>query len=101
MSSKLRRCATRSSRRRRRRWCGARRSQRTTIAPATGVRAVATHDTVTVTWDPQPAARAFWVSVDGPRGRGGDSASFSADGDAPHRVVFRHLPPGCEVGGAG
>ena len=68
----------------------------TTIAPATGVRAVATHDTVTVTWDPQPAARAFWVSVDGPRGRGGDSASFSADGDAPHRVVFRHLPPGAK-----
>ena len=66
----------------------------TTVAPPTGVRATATHDTITVTWDPQPGARSFSVSVRAPGS--GDSQSFTPDGDAPHRVVFRHLPPGTE-----
>ena len=66
----------------------------TTIAPATGVRAVATHDTITVSWDPQPAAEFFSVSV---RGSDGSAAkTFTPDGDTPHQVVFRHLPPDTE-----
>ena len=39
-----------------------------TLAPPTGVRAVATHDTITVTWDPQPAAGRYAVSIWGPDG---------------------------------
>ena len=66
----------------------------TTAAPATGVRATATHDTVTVTWDPQPAARSFSIAVRGPRGT--SSQGFTPDGSTPHQVVFHHLPPSTE-----
>ena len=66
----------------------------TTVAPATGVQATATHDTITVTWDPQPAARSFGIAVRGLRGS--SSRGFTADGNTPHQVVFRHLPPGTE-----
>ena len=63
----------------------------TTIAPATRVRAVATHDTITVTWDPQPAASYFSIGLR--RVGGGVSQRFTPDGATPHQVVFRHLPP--------
>ena len=66
----------------------------TTAAPATGVRATATHDTITVTWDPQPAARSFSIAVRGPRGT--SSQGFTPDGSTPHQVLFHHLPPGTE-----
>ena len=65
-----------------------------TLAPPTGVQATATHDTITVTWDPQPGARSFSVSVWGPDGSA--FQQFRPDGDAPHQVVFRHLPPETE-----
>ena len=66
----------------------------TTVAPATGVQATATHDTITVTWDPQPGAVAFGVGVRGLRGS--SSQGFTPDGNTPHQVVFRHLPPSTE-----
>jgi hypothetical protein len=66
----------------------------TTVAPATGVKATATHDTITVTWDPQPGVAAFGVRVRWLRGS--SSEGFTPDGDAPHQVVFRHLPPSTE-----
>ena len=66
----------------------------TTVAPATGVQAVATHDTITVSWDAQPAVLSFTVSLRGPHG--GTSQTFTADGRTPHQVVFRQLPPGTE-----
>ena len=66
----------------------------TTVAPPTGVRATATHDTITVTWDPQPAARFFTVGLDGPRGAA--TETFTPGGTTPYQVVFRHLPPGTE-----
>ena len=66
----------------------------TTVAPPTGVRATATHDSITVTWDPQPAAKSFSVSVWGPDGS--MVQSFKPDGDTPHQVIFRHLPPETE-----
>ena len=66
----------------------------TTVAPPTGVRATATHDTITVNWNPQPAAEYFSVSIWG--AHGSTSQAFTPDGDAPHQVVFRHLPPDTE-----
>ena len=66
----------------------------TTVAPATGVQATATHNTITVTWDPQSAAKGFSIRVRGPRGSSGQG--FTPDGTTPHRVVFHHLPPGTE-----
>ena len=64
------------------------------MAPATGVRATATHDTITVTWDPQPAAKYFSIGLR--RAGGGVSQRFTPDGNQPHQVVFRHLPPETE-----
>ena len=66
----------------------------TTVAPPTGVRATATHDTITVTWAPQPAAPYFTVGLRGPDGS--TSQTLTADGATPHQVVFRHLPPDTE-----
>ena len=66
----------------------------TTVAPATGVLAVATHNTITVTWDPQPAAKYFSIGLRG--AGGGVSQSFTPAGSTPHQVVFRHLPPETE-----
>ena len=66
----------------------------TTMAPPTGVRATATHDTITVTWDPQPAARFFTVGLNGPRGAA--TQQFTPGSAAPYQVVFRHLPPDTE-----
>ena len=66
----------------------------TTAAPATGVRATATHDTITVTWDPQPTAKYFSIGLR--RAGGGVSQRFTSDGSQPHQVVFRHLPPETE-----
>ena len=65
----------------------------TTVAPATGVRATATHDTITVTWDPQPAAKLLRVTVWGPDGAA--SQQFR-DGSTAHEAVFSHLPPDTE-----
>ncbi|MDE0194592.1 MAG: fibronectin type III domain-containing protein [bacterium] len=66
----------------------------TTLAPPTGVRATATHDTITVTWDPQPAAGGYVVSIWGPDGS--TFQEFTPDGNTPHQVVFHDLPPGTE-----
>ena len=66
----------------------------TTVAPATGVRATATHDAITVTWDPQPSAKYFSIGLR--RAGGGVSQRFTPDGSQPHEVVFRHLPPETE-----
>ena len=65
-----------------------------TWVPATGVRAVTTHDTITVTWDSQPATDVFEVSIFGPDGDA--SQFFRGDGTTPHQVVFQHLPPDTE-----
>ena len=62
----------------------------TTVAPPTGVRAVATHDTITVTWDPQPAVLSFTISLR--ESRGATSQTFTPHGTTPHQVVFQHLP---------
>ena len=64
----------------------------TTVAPATGVRAIATHDTITVTWETQAGAKRYSIGVSGPRGS--TFQRFTPDGDTPHRVIFRHLEPG-------
>ena len=66
-----------------------------TVTPATGVRATATHDTITVRWDPQPTARSLTVSVDGPNAGGSAQLFASADG-IPPEAVFRNLPPDTE-----
>ena len=66
----------------------------TTLAPPRGVQATATHDTITVTWDPQPAAGRYSIGVTGPSGS--TFQRFTPDGDATHQVVFRHLPPETE-----
>ena len=66
----------------------------TTVAPPTGVRATATHDTVTVSWDSQSAAPTFTISLRGPQGSA--SQTFIPDGATPHQVVFRDLPPETE-----
>ena len=66
-----------------------------TLAPPTGVRATATHDTVTVTWDPQPGVRVFAVTVWGPHGAT-TTQQFTPDGSTPHQLVFRDLPPDTE-----
>ena len=65
-----------------------------TVAPATGVRATTTHDTITVTWDAQPTTAYFTIGLSGPRGA--VSQRFTPDGSTPHQVVFRDLPPGTE-----
>jgi hypothetical protein len=69
-------------------------STATTVAPPTGVRATATHDTITVAWDPQPVADRFHVSVKGPHGSAYEV--FRPGDNTPHQVVFRHLSPGTE-----
>ena len=66
----------------------------TTAAPATGVRATATHDTITVTWDPQPGVKYFSIGLR--RIGGATSQEITPDGSGPPRVVFRHLPPDTE-----
>ena len=70
----------------------------TTLAPPTGLSAAATHDTVTVTWDPQPAAGLFYVWLDGPSSSEPsvhDSRIYTPT-DHDHgqpSVVFNHVPP--------
>ena len=70
----------------------------TTLADPTGLSATATHNTVTVTWDAQPAATFFYVDLDdlsdGYR-EVRDSEIYTPteyDGKA-HTVVFRNVPP--------
>ncbi|MXY98938.1 MAG: fibronectin type III domain-containing protein, partial [Gemmatimonadetes bacterium] len=63
----------------------------TTVAPATGVRATATHDSIAVTWDAQLGARRYSVWLEGPRGS--TPQFLTPDGRTSHEVVFRHLPP--------
>ena len=70
----------------------------TTLAPPTGLSAVATHDTVTVTWDTQPAAGFFYVWLDGPANSAPpvhDSRIYTPT-DHDHGqplVAFNHVPP--------
>ena len=70
----------------------------TTLADPTGLSATATHNTVTVTWDAQPAATFFYVDLDdlsdGYR-QVRDSEIYTPteyDGEV-YTVVFRNVPP--------
>ena len=66
----------------------------TTYSPPptpTWLKATATHDTITVTWDPPPRAARFRMEFRGPY-RGSDH-EFTTDDGMPDQVVFRHLSP--------
>ena len=73
----------------------------TTLTDPTGLTATATHDTVTVRWDRQPAARHWDVLLQGPNGsltkrthryRFPADASWGDPASKFHEVVFRDVP---------
>ena len=70
----------------------------TTLADPTGLSATATHSTVTVTWDAQPAATFFYVDLDDLSdgySQVRDSEIYTSteyDGEV-YTVVFRNVPP--------
>ncbi len=67
----------------------------TTLTAATNVRATATHDTITVRWDPQSAPDvSYFVSAHSLKG--GISEHVSLSSADPHEFTLRGLPPDTE-----
>ncbi len=67
----------------------------TTLTAPTNVRATATHDTITVRWDPQLAPR-VWYSVSAHSRDGGVGEDVILTPTDQHEITLRGLPPDTE-----
>ncbi|MYC32968.1 MAG: fibronectin type III domain-containing protein, partial [Chloroflexi bacterium] len=63
------------------------------VSPLSGVEVIATHDTITVNWDPPPVLKRLEVRLREPRTYRSDQREIIADDTSPDHVVFRDLRP--------
>ncbi len=63
------------------------------ISPLSGVEAIATHDTITINWDPPPVLERLDVRIREPRTHRSDQRGIIADDTIPDHIVFRDLRP--------
>ncbi|MCY3557884.1 MAG: fibronectin type III domain-containing protein [Chloroflexi bacterium] len=70
--------------------------QRTTTTAPTGVRATATHSTITVTWDDQPSVESVYVRAVRVGASAGGSVRVERDADSSNRATIIDLEPRTE-----
>ena len=71
----------------------------TSLIPASGIRLTATHDSVTVRWDPQASSEVIYEVAVGTRDRepySGDSFHVWLQPDSLHEITFTNLLPSTE-----